>query len=281
MILEHQTFDLYGKMVFERAVLKTPFTVPNPMPDEACFLFISEGSITSYAEGEHVTAQANEGILMKCGTFLGKMLNEKPEGTYEAMAVHFYPDVLKKVFDSGLPSFLQERNQEATSHTLVKVSGDELFARFFEGMIYYFAHPELVNDELIVLKLKEVLLLLSNTQESSKLKELLASLFAPQVYDFKQIVEAHLFDPLSLDELAFICGLSLSTFKRNFQAIYQDSPARYIRKRRMEAAKEWLQSTSMTVSEIAYKLSFNDPAVFSKAFKNTFGYAPSSLREIR
>jgi AraC-like DNA-binding protein len=278
MILEHKTFELFGKQVFERAVLKTPSTVHNPMPDEACLLFVSEGSITSYAEGERVTARANEGILMKCGTFLGKVLNEKPEGTYEAMAVHFYPDVLKKVFDSGLPSFLQNHSSNDASSSLVKVEGDELYTRFFEGMVYYFAHPELVNDELIVLKLKEILLLLSNTQESSKLQEILSSLFAPQVYDFKQIVQAHLFDPLSLEELAFICGLSLSTFKRNFQAIYQESPAKYIRVRRLEKSKELLQTTDLSISEIAFQMCFNDPAVFSKAYKNLYGKSPKAFR---
>lgn len=186
MVIEHKTFELFGKMVFERAILKTPFTVPNPMPDEACFLFVSEGAITSYSEEEKVTAHANEGILMKCGTFLGKMLNEKPNGTYEAMAVHFYPEVLEKVFETGLPSFLQDLDGTESNSSLVKVGADELFGKFFEGMIYYFSHPSLVNDELIVLKLKEILLLLSNTQESGKLKQLLSSLFAPQVYDFKK-----------------------------------------------------------------------------------------------
>jgi AraC-like DNA-binding protein len=279
MVIEHKSFELYGKMVFERAVLRTPFTVPNPMPDEACFLFVTEGSVTSYGQDENVTAHANEGILMKCGTFLGKMLNEKPEGTYEAMAVHFYPEVLNQVFESGLPEFL--KTNKSTSASLVKVTGDGLFTKFFEGMIYYFSHPELVNDELIVLKLKEILLLLSNTTESEKLQEILSSLFAPQVYDFKKIIETHLFDSLALDELAYLCSLSLSTFKRNFAAIYNESPARYIKRKRLERGAELLSESELTISEIAYRCAYNDLGTFSKSFTSAYGVSPSQFRDQR
>jgi hypothetical protein len=47
MILEHQTLDLFGKMLFEKAKLRSPFHVPNPMPHEACFVYILEGNMVS------------------------------------------------------------------------------------------------------------------------------------------------------------------------------------------------------------------------------------------
>ena len=86
------------------------------------------------------------------------------------------------------------------------------------------------------------------------------------------------FDALSLEELAFICGLSLSTFKRNFQAIYEQSPAKFIREKRLHQAAEWLISTDLTVSEIAYKACFNDLGSFSKAFKAYYYVSPKQYR---
>jgi AraC-like DNA-binding protein len=279
MILEHKTFDLYGKMVFERAIIKAPISKPNPMPDEACFLFVKKGVVTSYGEKDKVTVQANEGILMKCGTYLAKMLKDSEEGTYEAIAVHFYPEVLNQVFESGLPSFLQSGHSDGELPALAKVNEDDLFTKFFDGMVYYFTHPQLVNDELITLKLKEILLLLHNTTESEKLHHLLANLFAPHVYSFKNIIEAHLFDNMTLDELAYMCGLSLSSFKRNFKAIFQESPARYIRDKRLDKAAELLKNPAYSISDVAYKCAFSDVGHFSKCFRARFGYSPRHYRK--
>ena len=41
--------------------------------------------------------------------------------------------------------------------------------------------------------------------------------------------------------------------------------------------KELIQTTENTISEIAYEVGFNDPAWFSRAFKEEFGFAPSAI----
>ena len=43
----------------------------------------------------------------------------------------------------------------------------------------------------------------------------------------------------------------------------------------LEKAKDLLQTTSKTVSEVAYDVGFNDPSYFSRSFKEEFGHAPS------
>ena len=148
-----------------------------------------------------------------------------------------------------------------------------------DGLVYYFGNPHLVNEELITLKLKEILLLLNNTTASEKLHQILANLFAPQVYSFKSIIEAHTYDNLTLEELSYMCGLSLSSFKRNFKAIYNDSPAKYIKDQRLDKASELLRNIELSISEIAYKCAFNDLAHFSKSFRSRFNCTPKEYRE--
>lgn len=279
MILEHKTMDLYGKMVFERAIVQTPFSVGNPMPDEACFLFVRKGIGAAYSEVEFMKIESGEGILMKCGSFLNQMLEGDEEGVYEAIAVHFYPEVLKKVYDNKMPSFLVSsdplNNQEKPS---VKLGQDQLFDKFFEGILYYFSNPSLVNEELIELKLKELLLLLENTHESEKLHLILANLFSPQTHSFKSIIESHFYSNLSLEELATLTSHSLSGFKRKFKEIYKCSPAKFIREQRLNRCAELLKSSSLSISEIAFQCAFNDLAHFSNAFKQQFGCSPSEYR---
>ncbi len=279
MIIDHKTFDLYGKMVFEKAIIKAPFSVPNPMPNEACFLYVRKGVGEAFSEIDSSVLQENESILMKCGSYLNRMLANGQEDVFEAIAVHFYPEVLFKIYDEGLPAFLKNSTENLPDKPSVKVPVDNLFQKFFEGIFYYFSNPELVNEELIILKLKELLLLLDNTKESDKLHHILSSLFAPQVHEFRSVIQGHLFSNLTVDQLANIAGQSLSGFKRMFKEVFGTSPARYIRKQRLDHAAELLTSSShLSISEIAYECSFNDVANFSNCFKKQFGCAPSKYR---
>lgn len=76
-------------------------------------------------------------------------------------------------------------------------------------------------------------------------------------------------------ELSFKLRLSESQVYRKLKAISGKSTAVFIRTIRLETAKEQLQNTDKTVSEIAYAVGFNDPSWFSRAFKEEFGHPPS------
>jgi len=77
--------------------------------------------------------------------------------------------------------------------------------------------------------------------------------------------------------LAKDMALSESQLYRKLKAITSYSSAIFIRNVRLEKARELLETTSKTVSEIAYETGFNDPNWFSKAYKEAFGHTPSSV----
>ena len=82
-----------------------------------------------------------------------------------------------------------------------------------------------------------------------------------------------------VSELSLKLGLSESQVYRKLKAITGKSTAVFIRTIRLEAAKEQLQDTDKTVSEIAYAVGFNDPSWFSRAFKEEFGLTPSDIHK--
>ena len=79
-------------------------------------------------------------------------------------------------------------------------------------------------------------------------------------------------------ELANFMAMSDSQLYRKLKAISNTSTAIFIRKVRLEKAKELLNSTDLSISEIAYSTGFNDPNWFSKAFKEEFKDSPSIFR---
>jgi signal transduction histidine kinase/DNA-binding response OmpR family regulator len=80
----------------------------------------------------------------------------------------------------------------------------------------------------------------------------------------------------SSQQLAKALFLSNSQLYRKLKALTNDSTAIFIRKIRLQKAKELIENTSKSISEIAYETGFNDPSWFSKCYKQEFGFAPSN-----
>ena len=55
-------------------------------------------------------------------------------------------------------------------------------------------------------------------------------------------------------------------------------PIRYLRQLRMERAKNLLESSFLSVKEIAYQVGLNDESHFVRDFKSTYGYSPALYR---
>ncbi|OJJ22328.1 hypothetical protein BKI52_06495 [marine bacterium AO1-C] len=276
MILAHQTLDLFDKMLFERATLCPPFKRQVPMPNEACFLYVLDGGYHSYSEEGTMTVQAKEGILMKCGNYLGRFFSTSESKEYKAIAVHFYPEVLKKIYESGIPDFL--KNPTPSKIGMTKVKSDELLKRYIESILFYFENPQLASEELMVLKLKELILILNETRNAPEIQLILSSLFSPTTYSFKEVIEAHLYSNITIQELAQLTNLSESSFKREFKKAYDDSPANYLRQQKLRKAEELLLVSELNVTQITFECGFNDVAHFSRLFKNKYGQSPSNYR---
>ncbi len=78
-------------------------------------------------------------------------------------------------------------------------------------------------------------------------------------------------------QLSHKMQLSESQIYRKIKAITGKSTAVFIRSVRLQKAKELMQTTDKTISEIAYEVGFNDPSWFSRAFKEEFGFTPSEM----
>jgi transcriptional regulator GlxA family with amidase domain len=119
--------------------------------------------------------------------------------------------------------------------------------------------------------------LVAGTPESLPAEPSLDDLFLQKIYD---LVEAHLSDKaFGNEQLAKEMLLSQSQLFRKLKALTGQSVAVHIRSIRLQKGKEMLQTTPMTVSEIAHKTGFTDPHYFSRTFSKEFGVSPSGMRK--
>lgn len=81
-----------------------------------------------------------------------------------------------------------------------------------------------------------------------------------------------------IDNLARICDMSVSSFHTHFKNITSHTPLQYIKKIRLSKAKDLLVKNDLKVVDVADRLGYDNPAHFSRDFKNYFGYSPKEAK---
>ncbi|MDN6311089.1 MAG: AraC family transcriptional regulator, partial [Psychroflexus sp.] len=94
---------------------------------------------------------------------------------------------------------------------------------------------------------------------------------------FKKIIESKIHSNLKLEEIAFLCNMSLSTFKRNFITEYKTSPGKWFHDKRLQKAKRLLEDGGCKPAELYLEFGYNNLSNFSIAFKNKFGISPRDI----
>jgi transcriptional regulator GlxA family with amidase domain len=88
----------------------------------------------------------------------------------------------------------------------------------------------------------------------------------------------HLGDDLSVERLAEVAHLSRRTFIRTFQASTGETPAAWVRRRRLDEARRLLESTDLLIDQIAAACGFGSAVTLRQSFASAFDTSPSEYR---
>ena len=90
--------------------------------------------------------------------------------------------------------------------------------------------------------------------------------------------DRHYTEPLDLEALAAVAGMSKYHFQRLFTATYGLSPAAHLSRRRLERAQDLLRATNLTVTEVCHAVGFASLGSFSSRFRDLVGETPSEFQ---
>ena len=94
----------------------------------------------------------------------------------------------------------------------------------------------------------------------------------------QKIVEENLQDEkFQVESLCRKIGMSERQLYRKLHALLDCTPAVYIRRIRLERAKQLLEQNAGSISEIAFQVGYADSTSFSRAFRDIFGQPPSEI----
>jgi AraC-like DNA-binding protein len=82
----------------------------------------------------------------------------------------------------------------------------------------------------------------------------------------------------SVEALSKESGLSQAKLQEGFKLLYSRTVTEYIRHIRLEAARNFISTTDMNISQVVYTIGFSSRSYFSKIFKGKFGLSPSEFQ---
>jgi AraC family transcriptional regulator of adaptative response / methylphosphotriester-DNA alkyltransferase methyltransferase len=85
-------------------------------------------------------------------------------------------------------------------------------------------------------------------------------------------------ESLTLSKLSDMLHISPFHLQRTFKRIVKQTPAEYLRDKRLLVAKKLLTDTETTITDIASKVGFPNPAHFSTVFQKQYGLSPTAYR---
>lgn len=91
-------------------------------------------------------------------------------------------------------------------------------------------------------------------------------------------IESNISAQIKITELASRMGVSRRTFDRRFSSATGTSPRNYWQRQRALLAKDLLENTNLTISEIAYRVGYQDVGHFSRIFRREVSVGPSEYR---
>lgn len=153
---------------------------------------------------------------------------------------------------------------------------DAFLNGFFNSITPYFENPDVLTENLATIKTNELIeLLLRKTQMQN-------ILFNFQ-QDFKIDIDAYMnknfTHNIPLENFAKLTGRSLSTFKRDFQATFNETPTKWLIKKRVELAYYLIDKQNKKPVEVYYDIGFETFSHFSRTFKTAFGINPSEIQK--
>jgi AraC-like DNA-binding protein len=238
-----------------------------------CIVYIKAGV-------EVITTSLNDTFKVGPGEaiFLPKGLNLYSDYTHEgkglkAYLLFFGADVLSRFLSSTHAPSLPITNEDA----IFKVYIDRVVKEYFSSL--HSVYKSFNNSsQLLQIKLLELLHLLDIHDDGRLRKYLLSVQRGVAKRNIKRLMDQYAISELSAKQLALLSGRSVSTFNREFKALYGTTPKQWLIDKRMNYAHSLLSEEQWSVTAVAVEVGYNNISHFIETFKKKYGKTPHQIK---
>jgi AraC-like DNA-binding protein len=266
----NRDLGVYCYRSFTERTLKTQISIEYPL-----ISFLLEGEKYVYFQEEAIRCDPGKALIFPAGHCL---MTERAaqNGHYSSLLFFFAPSSVAAVRDKH-PALFGSRPSTPRKAAFM-IEQDDFIRSFVAGLSRLEGREAALTDTLLPLKFEELMLYLVHKYPAT-FPSFVTSLDKEDADGLlKRVVEHNLHNNLTLEELAFLCHMSQSTFKRKFEQLFGASPIRWFHERRMERASHLLGQQGRKASEIYEELGYRNLSSFVQAFKKEYGVTPGAWR---
>ena len=195
-------------------------------------------------------------------------------------------DVMMPVMD-GLQFCRKIKDDNITSHIPVilltaRSTEHQQVEGLYSGADAYMTKP--FSAELLLARISNLLISRQKLRHlfDGREKEEETTLSTPDrnfMTSLKKAIDSRMADSnLKMDDLGAAMGMSRVQLYRKVKALTGLSPVELLREVRLQRAHKLLQTTDLTVAQVAYEVGFATPGYFSSCFKKQFGKYPTDVK---
>lgn len=247
-----------------------PEISPEQFIAEHFFLYLAKGTIEGYDGISKYTLKEGEYCMVR-KNHLARYNKQKQNGEFEKVVVIFDTEFLEK-FAIKHKVIVQNSMNEAS---FVHINKSDLVPNFIISLMPYYNSGGEIDNTFSNIKREELLLIL--LKENPELTNILFDFAPPEKIDLEAYMNRNYKFNISIDRFAYLTGRSISAFKRDFAAIFSDTPSRWLIQRRLQEGYFLIEKKRKKPSDIYLDLGFEDLSHFSFAFKKKYGVTPSAV----
>ena len=241
----------------------------------AISLVMSGCKTMTFADRE-VRIRPEEFHMMSAGNCIAR-IDIDTARKFQSILIFFSDAALSEIFMKD-PD-LQGRKVDGERRSYLSFNKDPFVLNYIQSLALLLQPGEDFTVEMRQVKFEELMLYLFRKYPEQMLAFRGKSDVNFNDLQIREAVETNLYRNITLEELAFLCNLSLSTFKRRFLKIYGAAPSKWIMDRRIEQAKKLLIHHREKPGEVYPKVGYDNHSSFSKAFKKASGLTPRAFVE--
>lgn len=232
------------------------------------FSFLIEGTKEVVFDNSALSIDDSQFLVMKSGNCL--MTEKLSEvSNYRSVLLFFSNEMLSKF----IRKIELEKIESKEYQSVFAFEYDEFLKRFVDSLVDLSKLSKNLQNKILEVKLEEIMLYLVEKHGTDFLYSL--SVNADNTAQkFIQVIENSHLNKLTLKELAFLCNMSVSTFKREFEKHYSESPIKWFQNKRLEFAHFLLQQKQKNPSEVYFEVGYENLSSFTQAYKSKYGVTP-------
>ena len=264
---EHNTDTLQSVQVFHYESLQET-TKQQIVLNQNMINFLIEGTKEIFLDNYALSINNSRFIIVKSGNCL--MTEKLSNGrNYQSIILFFTNEAVLNF----IRKFELNKSKSAAYDSVYTLSHDEFTKRFAYSLLDISKLSKDIQKKILNVKFEEIMLYLTAAYGTDFLYSLIIN-SSTITQKFIRTIESNQLSKLTLKELAFLCDMSVSTFKREFEKHYSVSPIKWFQNKRLHHAQYLLHQEQKSPSEVYFEAGYENLSSFIQAYKSKYGVTP-------